>query len=217
MATSSKSLNSPDDGDNKYTRVTRARHAAANKGKEKEETISAITDDHREDEYELNRDQDGGYNYDQTEYVDHDLREEVKELSTKFDTLLTTLNMHANKVGSTEEIMDQLPDRPSINPQERSDMLPSDSNSEISSSNTTIKISDLSKELMKCIPRYDGSGGAQRLFDYINQFEDFAMNTDYTPEMELTLATAKLNGDAKAWWRDHRNTFPIDHQQRIRY
>ena len=96
-------------------------------------------------------------------------------------------------------------------------MLPSDSNSEISSSNTAIKISDLSKELMKCIPRYDGSGGAQRLFDYIDQFEDFAMNTDYTPEMELTLATAKLNGDAKAWWRDHRNTFPIDHQQRIRY
>ena len=70
---------------------------------------------------------------------------------------------------------------------------------------------------MKCIPRYDGSGGAQRLFDYIDQFEDFAMNMDYTPEMELTLATAKLNGDAKAWWRDHRNTFPIDHQQRIRY
>ena len=143
--------------------------------------------------------------------------------------------MHANKVGSTEEIMDRLPDRPSIslpdrrqinlppdqrqsiNPQERSDMLPSDSNSEISSSNTAIKISDLSKELMKCIPRYDGSGGAQRLFDYIDQFEDFAMNTDYTPEMELTLVTAKLNGDAKAWWRDHRNTFPIDHQQRIRY
>ena len=114
MATSSKSLNSPDDGDNKYTRVTRARHAAANKGKEKEGTISAITDDHREDEYELNRDQDGGYNYNQTEYVNHDLREEVKELSTKFDTLLTTLNMHANKVGSTEEIMNRLPDRPSI-------------------------------------------------------------------------------------------------------
>jgi hypothetical protein len=65
--------------------------------------------------------------------------------------------------------------------------------------------------------RYDGSGGAQRLFDYIDQFEDFAMNTVYTPEMELTLATVKLNGDAKAWWRDHRNTFPIDHQQRIRY
>src|SRR5271156_2263189 len=114
MATSSKSLNSPDDGDNKYTRVTRARHAAANKGKEKEGTISAITDDHHEDEYEINRDQDGGYNYDQTEYVDHDLHEEVKELSTKFDTLLTMLNMHANKVGSTEEIMDRLPDRPSI-------------------------------------------------------------------------------------------------------
>ena len=34
--------------------------------------------------------------------------------------------------------------------------------------------------------------------------------------MELTLATAKLNGDAKIWWRDHRNTIAIDHPQRIK-
>ena len=30
--------------------------------------------------------------------------------------------------------------------------------------------------------------------------------------MELTLATAKLNGDATIWWRDHRNTIPDDQQ-----
>ena len=69
---------------------------------------------------------------------------------------------------------------------------------------------------MKLILQYDRSGGAVKLFEFIDQFEDFASNTDYTPSMELTLATAKLNGDAKIWWRDHRNTIPIDHQQRIR-
>jgi len=56
-------------------------------------TISAIADDHHEDEYnndELNE----GYNYDQIDHIDRDLRKEVKELSTKFDTLLITLNMH---------------------------------------------------------------------------------------------------------------------------
>ena len=67
------------------------------------------------------------------------------------------------------------------------------------SSNNSIKISDLSKELMKLIPRYDGSGGAVKLFEFIDQFEDFASNMDYMPSMELTLATAKLNGDAKIW------------------
>ena len=60
------------------------------------------------------------------------------------------------------------------------------------SSNNSIKISDLSKELMKLIPRYDGSGGAVKLFEFIDQFEDFASNTDYTPSIKLMLATAKL-------------------------
>ena len=69
---------------------------------------------------------------------------------------------------------------------------------------------------MKLIPRYDGSGGAVKLFEFIDQFEDFASNMDYMPSMELTLATAKLNGDAKIWWRDHRNTIAIDHPQRIK-
>src|SRR5665213_2361657 len=34
--------------------------------------------------------------------------------------------------------------------------------------------------------------------------------------MELTLATAKLNGDAKIWWCDHRNMITIDYPQRIK-
>jgi len=68
---------------------------------------------------------------------------------------------------------------------------------------------------MKLIPRYDGSGGAAKLFEYIDQFDEFASTTEYTPLMELTLAIAKLNGDAKIWWRSHRNAFPDDHSQRI--
>ena len=79
----------------------------------------------------------------------------------------------------------------------------------------SFKISDLSKELMKLIPQYDGSGGTAKLFEYIDQFDEFASITEYTPIMELTLAIAKLNGDAKIWWRSHRNTFPNDHSQRI--
>ena len=76
----------------------------------------------------------------------------------------------------------------------------------------SFKISDLSKELIKLIPQYNGSGDAAKLFEYIDKFEDFASNTEYTPSMELILATVKLNSDATIWWRDHRNTISEDQQ-----
>src|SRR5665213_3188354 len=242
MASSSQSLNRHGDNhdDGNLRRVTRARHAANTKGKG---TISTSAD-HHQDEYgdelnrELNRERNEGGELaderadelvDEQADQDRDVREEVRELSTKLDTLLTSFKTYMIKAGSTAQTMDQLPD-PSLNqqqprqqpisPQERIDEMPSpspshDDNISISSNNS-IKISDLSKELMKLIPRYDGSGGAVKLFEFINQYEDFASNTDYTPSMELTLATAKLNGDAKIWWRDHRNTIAIDHSQRIK-
>ena len=101
------------------------------------------------------------------------------------------------KAGSTAETIDQLPD-PSLNqqqprqqpisPQEQIDEMPSpspspDDNISISSNNS-IKISDLSKELMKLIQRYDGSDSIVKLFEFIDQFEDFALNTEYTPNIK---------------------------------
>ena len=35
------------------------------------------------------------------------------------------------------------------------------------------------------------------MFEFINQFKDFMLNTEYMPSIELILATAKLNDDAK--------------------
>src|SRR5271163_1050069 len=172
--------------------------------------------------------------------LSRDVQEQVGAMTTKFDALLTTLNLHANKAGPTEEIMDRLhgrrpsnnlPDRLSRRPSislpdrpDRPDRSGSDrrtaeieraDDTQSISSGASFKISDLSRELMKLIPRYDRSGGAAKLFEYIDQFDEFALTTEYTSLIELKLAIAKLNDDAKIWWRSHRNTFPDDHSQRI--
>src|SRR5271154_2039089 len=108
-------------------------------------------------------------------------------MTTKFDALLTTLNLHANKAGPTEEIMDRLhgrhpsnnlpdrlsrrpsislPDRPDQPDRSRSDRRTAEieqaDDTQSISSGISFKISDLSRELMKLIPRYDGSGGAAK-------------------------------------------------------
>ena len=54
----------------------------------------------------------------------------------------------------------------------------------------------LAKELMRLIPRYDGTGEVQKLIEYIEGFEEYLFSQDsLTAQEELSLATAK--GDAK--------------------
>jgi len=84
------------------------------------------------------------------------------------------------------------------------------------SSTTTTHNNEITKELIKLIPRYDGSGGIQKFFEFVENFEDYSTNTDLTPQSELILATAKLTGDAKLWWHEHRSTTPINDSNRIR-
>jgi hypothetical protein len=79
-----------------------------------------------------------------------------------------------------------------------------------------LKLSDVSKELMKLIPRYDGSGGIQKFFEFSESFEDFVGSAELTTQTELTIATAKLTGDAKLWWREHKKSTLIDSVNRIR-
>jgi len=84
------------------------------------------------------------------------------------------------------------------------------------SMSTSSQTNEVTKELIKLIPRYDGSGGIQRFLEFVDNFEDFTSNADLPTLTELTLATAKLTGDAKMWWREHRNTTQIDDPRRIR-
>ena len=64
-------------------------------------------------------------------------------------------------------------------------------------STAVIPLGDLAKEFMRMIPRYDSKRGIQKLLEFVDNFEDFVTNTDLLPETELTVATAKLTGDAK--------------------
>ena len=69
---------------------------------------------------------------------------------------------------------------------------------------------------MKLIPRYDGTGGIQKLLEFIDNFEIFCTNADLSTNSELILATAKLTGNAKMWWHEHQNITPINSTHRIR-
>jgi len=47
-------------------------------------------------------------------------------------------------------------------------------------------------------------GGIQKFFEFVDSFDDFATNAELTSQTELMVATAKLTGDAKLWWREHK-------------
>src|SRR5215469_1518537 len=74
----------------------------------------------------------------------------------------------------------------------------------------TIHELDMTKELFKLVPNYDGTGGPSKLIDYIEKFQKYSDVTgdDLTSNVELSLATAKLTGDANLWWREHCTNTP---------
>ena len=60
----------------------------------------------------------------------------------------------------------------------------------------TRRESKLVKELIRLIPRYDETGGAQKLNDYTSNFENYVARSQDSNEDKLALVTAKLCGDA---------------------
>jgi len=89
---------------------------------------------------------------------------------------------------------------------EPSDERPVSRNSQRSSSPTTTKSestrqNEIEKELIKLIPRYDGTGGVQKLLEYVENFQRYADSVpDVSDQLQLTLAVAKFTGDASLWW-----------------
>ena len=79
------------------------------------------------------------------------------------------------------------------------ELLKTPSLSHSNTSSATFQINDVSKELIKEISRYDGSGGTPKLFDYIEHFEDFALIVELSSNLEIVIATSKLNRDTNIW------------------
>jgi len=92
---------------------------------------------------------------------------------------------------------------------------PSDSDHSSRSSRAAKQLG-LAKELIKLIPQYDGTSSADKLFEFIDNFEDFATDSDLSHAELLKVATAKLTGNAKVWWRSHRRLMTHDSPNRIR-
>jgi hypothetical protein len=61
---------------------------------------------------------------------------------------------------------------------------------------------EISKELMRNIPRYDGNRNIQKLFEFSDHVDHFFSSTELTSDRKLALAVSKLTGDAMIWWRN---------------
>jgi hypothetical protein len=95
----------------------------------------------------------------------------------------------------------------------------SESESELSVASTfpsSFNESKVYEELMKNIPKFDGSSNITKLLEFADAVEDFAESADIRPATLLSLATSKLSGDARLWWREHKERVPHTDPNRIK-
>src|SRR3954466_3697899 len=109
-------------------------------------------------------------------------QEEIRNIKDTLQSLMKSVNTLTNSLSSLGE-------------KRKRDISPTPSNS-TSNSNSLSQV-EISKELIKLVPRYDGSGGIQKFMEFVDNYEDFLSQTDLPTSTELTLATARLTGDAK--------------------
>ena len=102
-------------------------------------------------------------------------------------------------------------------PEPKKSMSNSSSGSTTATTSTVnVKLSDSAKYYLKQIQEYNGTGGPQKFYAYVESFEEFSSEIDDLPShAELKFATSKLTGDARMWWRKHRETHPNDSAKRI--
>jgi len=74
---------------------------------------------------------------------------------------------------------------------------------------------EMDKELLRLIPRYDGTGGVQKFREFVDNFESYARSTTGSAKDALIIAQAKLLGDAKLWLLDQLERYPVGHPLHI--
>ena len=148
--------------------------------------------EHQDDDDDEREPIEAGPGQDESE-SESEMKREIRQLKERLDELTKVSEQHSRSVS------------------------PAFTNiSNASNASYDISTSEVTKELIRLIPRYDGNGGIQKLLEFVDNFEVFAASTKPTPETELTLATAKLTGDAKMWWREHRKMTEMNSSERIR-
>src|SRR5579871_4916191 len=70
------------------------------------------------------------------------------------------------------------------------------------------KINDhILQNLYNNIPKYDGEGDVQKLYDFIDKMESYLAIRNMHTDIELDIITMKLIGTASLWWRYHKKTY----------
>src|SRR5271166_1492784 len=148
---------------------------------------------------------------DQTDQVrPRNLEQEYRVMSEQIKKLTATLNATLNANANANANATRNYSVPPMNIED----------SAISTSATAFpahgRESELTKELLRLIPRYDGNGGIQKLSEFTTNLENYITRSNESIADKLALATTKLTGDAKMWWLDHCNRTASYDDARIR-
>lgn len=139
------------------------------------------------------------------------LKEEMASImDQKLDALLQALQL--GRSNSPNEAPRHTPPNQTVNPPSR---IPSPTDRSVGRNSSIHHENELIREIMKQIPRYDGTGGTQKLLEYIDNVELYLSTAEVTSQSELNLAVSKLTGDARMWWRDHQQRIPLHSSERI--
>ncbi|KAJ3269513.1 hypothetical protein HK104_005111, partial [Borealophlyctis nickersoniae] len=77
--------------------------------------------------------------------------------------------------------------------------VPSPTPSSVSSIPASDIARDISKSIMAAIPKYDGLGNAQKLYEYIQHVEEYLELTEVSAKEQLYVGTHKLTDKARDW------------------
>ncbi|KAJ3276911.1 hypothetical protein HK104_003598 [Borealophlyctis nickersoniae] len=64
---------------------------------------------------------------------------------------------------------------------------------------------DVSKSMLAAIPKYDGQGNAQKLYEYIQHVEEYLDLTELPAREQFFIGTHKLTGAARMMFRSHQS------------
>jgi hypothetical protein len=102
--------------------------------------------------------------------------------------------------------------------QEPVQLLTGEANAETAqpSKNVLVANGTVLKDLMSTLPKYDGQGDVQELYDFIQKHDNFFNVAGLSPSLELMTATSRLTGMANLWWTDHNVKNQWNSPSRIR-
>src|SRR5579871_1000833 len=129
----------------------------------------------------------------------------MKALQQGMDTLLSKKHKKGyKKSGNKKTKKEYISESSSKNTESNKDSndKSDEDNSDTESQKSISKIDKyILQNLYNSIPKYDGEGDIQKLYDFIDKVESYLNMTRLDTDIELDIVTVKLTGTSSLWWR----------------